>query len=305
MTDSSAGGDESEPSGDDDDAPAAGPAPDPERETVTPSDVAAEVDEEYDFEEFGQRQMAEMTAEEWESAFDPDTWVTGPELLDRVEADLRQRVATRDVFAVVERDSIDGEPVVLAYSDEGYGVVYGDGTVEGTGTVLRDVKPTVALCSMDDYDVPDAPESAGLPNPQEIPEGSAGFGTSLLKYVGLAQLAAGVLLFLAPFVYDPVVRGCPPIQDSAARACSVAGTTLTLTPLGDSAVIAALAGVGFVAFGVFMLVLVANARLSDRFRAEEFRNRLRSAGVGEGERPAFVPDTDNYDRDGEPAEEAP
>ena len=300
MTDSSAGGDESEPSGDD--APAAGREPDSERTQVTPSDVAGEVDEEYDFEEFGPRQMAEMTAEEWDSAFDPDTWITGTELLDRVEADLRHRVATRDVFAVVERDSIDGEPVVLAYSDEGYGVVYGDGTVEGSGTVLRDVKPTVALCSMDDYEVPEPPEGAGLPDPREIPEGSGGFGTSLLKYVGLAQLAAGVLLFLAPFIYDPIVRGCPPIQDSVARACSVAGTTLTLHPLGDSGVIAAIAGIGFVAFGVFMLMLVANARLSDRFRAEEFRNRLRSAGVGEGERPAFVPETDGHDGDDEPAE---
>ena len=303
MTDSSAGEDESEQSGDD--HPAAGREPDPERTSVTPSDVAAEVDEEYDFEEFGPRQMAEMTAEEWDAAFDPDTWITGPELLDRVEADLRHRVATRDVFAVVERDSIDGEPVVLAYSDEGYGVVYGDGTVEGSGTVLRDVKPTVALCSMDDYEVPEPPEGAGLPDPQAIPEGSGGFGTSLLKYVGLAQLAAGVLLFFAPFVYDPVVRGCPPVQGSSARACTVAGTTLNLHPLGESAVIAALAGVGFVVFGVFMLMLVANARLSDRFRAEEFRNRLRSAGVGEGERPAFVPETDGHDDSDEPAEEPP
>ncbi|SEW01940.1 DUF7319 domain-containing protein [Halobacterium jilantaiense] len=303
MTDSSAGGDESEPSGDD--TPPDGREPDPERAQVTPSEVAADVDEEYDFEEFGPGQMADMTAEEWEAAFDPDTWITGADLLDRVEADLRHRVATRDVFAVVERDSIDGEPVVLAYSDEGYGVVYDDGTVEGSGTVLRDVKPTVALCSMDDYDVPEPPEGAGLPDPREIPEGSGGFGTSLLKYVGIAQLVAGVLLFFAPFVYDPIVRGCPSVPDSAAHACSVAGTTLTLHPLGDSAVIAAIAGVGFVAFGVFMLTLVANARLSDRFRAEEFRNRLRSAGVGGGERPPFVPETDGYDESAEPGEEAP
>jgi len=56
---------------------------------------------------------------------------------------------------------------------------------------------------------------------------------------------------------------------------------------------------------VFMLVLVANARLSDRFRAEEFRNRLRSAGVGDGQRPAFVPETDGYDESVEPDEDAP
>ncbi|WP_336034236.1 DUF7319 domain-containing protein [Halobacterium yunchengense] len=251
------------------------------------------VDAEYDFEDFGPREMAEMSADEWEAAFDPDTWITGRDLLDRVEADLRHRVATRDVFAVVERDSIDGEPVVLAYSDEGYAVVYPDGTVRGTGTVLRDVKPTVALCSMDDYDVPDAPENAGLPDPQEVPEGSGGFGTTLLQYVGLAQFAVGVLLVLAPFVYDPLVRTCQPAAGGAGRTCTVAGSTLHLYPLGDSAIIAVIAGIGFALFGGLMLLVVANARLSDRFRSEEFRERLRAAGLGDGERPEFVPETDS------------
>ncbi|MFB6068518.1 MAG: hypothetical protein ABEJ90_01155 [Halobacterium sp.] len=276
MTDSSADGGDSPASGEED----------------APGDLAERVDEEYDFEEFGPREMAEMSVEEWEAAFDPDTWITGERLLDRVEDDLRHRVATRDVFAVVERDTIDGDPVVLAYSDEGYAVVYADGTVEGTGTVLRDVKPTVALCSMDDYDVPNPPEGAGLPEPQEVPEGSGGFGTTLLQYVGLAQVVAGVLLFLAPFTYDPLVRTCPPVAGSSARACSVAGTTLHLHPLGSSAVIAAIAGVGFALFGGLMLLVVANARLSDRFRSEEFRDRLRATGLGDGERPAFVPETD-------------
>jgi ketosteroid isomerase-like protein len=257
------------------------------------AELREQVGDAYDFEEFGPREMAEMDADEWDAAFDPDTWITGGRLLDRVEADLRHRVATRDVFAVVERDSIDGEPVVLAYSDEGYAVVYADGTVQGSGTVLRDVKPSVALCSMDDYDVPEAPEHAGLPDPQDVPEGSGGLGTRLLQYVGLAQLVAGVLLFLAPFVYDPLVRTCPPIEGATGRACTVAGATLELHPLGNSAVIAVIAGVGFVLFGALMLVIVANARLSDRFRSEEFRQRLRAAGVGEGERPEFVPETDS------------
>lgn len=309
MTDSSAGGDETEPadqaaraSGDDTDA---GGDTDQTVESVTASDIADEVDEAYDFEEFGPQQMAEMSADEWDAAFDPDTWITGNDLLDRVEGDLRNRVATRDVFAVVERDSIDGEPVVLAYSDEGYAVVYSDGTVEGSGTVLRDVKPTVALCSMDTYDAPEPADGVGLPDPAEIPEGSGGLGTSLLQYVGIVQLVAGVLLFLSPFVYDPLVRGCPPVAGSSARACEIAGVSLNLHPLGDSAVIAAIAGVGFVVFGIFMLMLVANARLSDRFRAEEFRDRLRSAGVGRGERPPFVPETDGDAEPAESAEEAP
>jgi len=275
MTDSSAGGE---------DTPAA--------DEGQAADLAERVNEEYDFEEFGPREMAEMSVEEWEAAFDPETWITGGELLDRVEDDLRHRVATRDVFAVVERDSIDGEPVVLAYSDEGYAVVYEDGTVEGRGTVLRDVKPTVALCSMDDYDVPTPPEHAGLPDPQDVPEGSGGIGTTLLQYVGLAQVVAGVLLFVAPFTYDPLVRTCPSVAGSNAHDCTLGGTTLQLHPLGDSAIVAVIAGVGFLLFGGLMLLVVANARLSDRFRSEEFRNRLRSAGLDDGERPAFVPETD-------------
>ncbi|WP_232701203.1 DUF7319 domain-containing protein [Halobacterium wangiae] len=275
MTDSSAGGGDPSP-----------------RDEEPPADLAERVDEEYDFEEFGPREMAEMSVDEWEAAFDPETWITGERLLDRVEDDLRHRVATRDVFAVVERDSIDGDPIVLAYSDEGYAIVYGDGTVEGRGTVLRDVKPTVALCSMDDYDVPNPPEHAGLPDPQDVPEGSSGIGTSLLQYVGLAQVVAGLLLFVSPFTYDPLVRTCPQVVGSSARNCTVAGTTLELHPLGDSAIVAVIAGIGFLLFGGLMLLVVANARLSDRFRSEEFRNRLRSAGLGDGERPAFVPETD-------------
>ncbi|AHG03384.1 hypothetical protein HALDL1_07060 [Halobacterium sp. DL1] len=275
MTDSSGGGDDASP-------PDEGAA----------ADLAERVDEEYDFAEFGPREMAEMSVEEWEAAFDPETWITGERLLDRVEDDLRHRVATRDVFAVVERDRIDGQPVVLAYSDEGYAVVYGDGSVEGRGTVLRDVKPTVALCSMDDYDVPNPPEHAGLPDPQDIPEGSGGIGTSLLQYVGLAQVVAGLLLFVSPFTYDPLVRTCPQVPGSTARNCSIGGTTLQLHPLGESAIVAVIAGIGFVLFGGLMLLIVANARLSDRFRSEEFRERLRSAGLGSGERPAFVPETD-------------
>ncbi|WP_232688077.1 DUF7319 domain-containing protein [Halobacterium zhouii] len=268
------------------------PEADAESESQSAEDLREEVEEAYDFEEFGPREMDEMSAAEWEAAFDPDTWIIGEDLLDRVEADLRHRVATRDVFAVVERTTIDSEPVVLAYSDEGYAVVYPDGSVEGRGTVLRDVKPTVALCSMDDYDTPEPPEEAGLPDPAEVPEGSGGFGTTVLQYVGIAQVAAGVFLFLSPFTYDPLVRSCPPVPGSPAHACTIAGTTLRLHPLGQSAVIAALAGVGFVLFGALILLIVANARLSDRFRSEQFRERLRAAGVDSDERPAFVPETD-------------
>ena len=118
-----------------------------------------------DFENFDARDMAAMTREEWEAAFDADSWVTGRRLLDRVETDLRRRVEERDVFAALRRERRDDEERLVAYSDEGYAVVYEDGSVEGRGTVLRDVKPTVALASMPEYEVlePTGSESCRRP----------------------------------------------------------------------------------------------------------------------------------------------
>lgn len=250
------------------------------------------VEEKYDWENFGPRDMQEMTAEEWDVAFDPDAWITGTELLDRVEDDLLRRIAERDVFAVVEREVEDGEDVLVAYADNGFAVVYPDGSVTGSGTVLRDVKPTVALCSMPEYEVEAPPEDAGLPDPAEVPEGSGALGHSILQVIGVAQLLFGAMLFVMPFTYDPLVRGCPSVPGSVAHQCTVAGRDLVLYPLGSSAVMAALAGIAFVIFGIFMLVIVANARLSDRFRAEAFRDRLRATGVGSSERPDFLSDDD-------------
>ncbi len=224
---------------------------------ATTEELRKRVEEEYDFEDFGPQEMAEMSPEEWEAAFDPETWITGKELLDRVEKDMNARIARRDVFAVVERESRGSEERLVAYSDESYAIVYEDGTVEGRGTVLRDLKPSVALCSMPDYDVPDVPER-GLPDPESVPESTGSIGHTLMLAVGIAQLVAAVLLF--------------------------GGWLLT-----DIGVVAAVAALGFGVFGVFMLVLVANARLSDRFRSEEYRERLRDAGVTGDGRPSFVP----------------
>lgn len=250
-----------------------------------PEALRRAVEEKYDWENFGPREMREITPEEWDAAFDPDSWVTGTELLDRVEDDLLRRVAERDVFAVIEREVEDGEEVLVAYADEGYAIVYADGSVEGSGTVLRDVKPTVALCSMPNYEVAEPPEGAGLPDPEEVPEGGGGLGHTILQTIGIVQLLFGAVLFIMPFTYDPFVNGCQQIPGSEAHRCVLAGQELVLFPLGSSGIIAALAGVAFVIFGIFMLVIVANARLSDRFRAEEFRNRLRASGVGQEDRP--------------------
>lgn len=222
------------------------------------SDLAERIEEKYDLENFTPADMAEMTPEEWDALFDPDTWITGPALLDRLEADLKNRIADRDVFAVLERERVDGEEVLLAYSDEGYAIVYQDGSIEGSGTVLRDVKPSVALASMDDYEVPDAPDGAVLPTPEEIAEGSGQLGNVVMQAVGGIQLVAGVVLLIAWIGFGlPVVAG--------------------------------LAAFGFLIFGAFIFLLVANARLSDRFRAAEYRDRLRSVGIDTNERPEFVP----------------
>jgi hypothetical protein len=228
-----------------------------------------QVEEKYDFEEFGASDMAEMSADEWEVAFDPETWITGEELLDRVERDLKQRVADRDVFARVERH--DGR--LVAYSDTGYATVDADGTVEGRGTVLRDVKPTVALCSMESYDVPADPPEGRLPEARDVPEGSGDLGNKMLQVVAGFQVLAGLVLVGAWLLISLQVVAPP---GGSVRSLNVIAMLV--------------AGLAFVAIGVLLFAVVANARLSDRFRAEEYRNRLRAVDLEPGERPEFLPE---------------
>jgi hypothetical protein len=225
-----------------------------------------EVEEKYDFENFGPSDMAQMSAEEWEAAFDPDTWIVGPDLLDRVEQDLKSRIQSREVFAVLERFEEGGEERLVAYSDEGYAIVSPDGSVEGQGTVVRDVKPTVALCSMDSYEVPDAPEDVSLPSPAEVPEGTGQLGNNLLQLIAFAQILVGTGLIGIWLFTDAIP-----------------------TPGGYVDLVAPMIALIFIGIGLFLFMVVANARLSDRFRAEEFRDRLRAAGVEDGERPDFLP----------------
>ncbi|MFB6102724.1 MAG: hypothetical protein ABEJ73_09175 [Haloplanus sp.] len=241
-------------------------------DTADTDDVEAlrrEVEERYDFENFGPSDMAEMSVEEWEAAFDPDTWIVGTELLDRVEADLKTRIARRDVFAVLERYEEDGEERLIAYSDEGYAIVAPDGSVEGRGTVVRDVKPTVALCSMDSYEVPDAPDDVSLPSPDDVPEGTGQLGNNLLQLIAFAQIVAGLGL-TGIWLFTDMIP----------------------TPGGYIDLVAPMTGLVFVGIGVFLFAVVANARLSDRFRAEEFRARLRAVGVDDDDRPEFLPPLD-------------
>jgi hypothetical protein len=259
-----------------DDGVTSGNGPDDggEQEDAELDALRREVEEKYDFENFGPRDMAEMSQQEWEAAFDPGTWITGDELLDRVEADVKNRVASRDIFARVERF----DDLLIAYSDNGYAAVYPDGSVEGRGTVLRDVKPVVALCSMDSYEVPDAPEEAVLPAPQEVPESSDALGNTVLQVVAGAQVLAGLALFVASLLYGFGIVSQP-------------GTTSQFS----NPALLFVAALGFLVIGVALFAVVANARLSDKYRAEEFRNRLRAVGLEDGERPEFLDELSGFE----------
>ena len=255
------------------DVPAAEESAGDRPEGETEEDLEAlrrEVEEKYDFEDFGPADMAEMTGEEWEAAFDPETWITGEALLDRVEDELNQRVADRDVFARIERR----EGRIVAYSDTGYATVYADGSVEGRGTVLRDVKPTVALCSMEEYDPPENPPEGKLPEPQEVPEGSGQLGNWMLQAVAGVQVLAGLALVGAWLLMTVGLLSTP--AGASVRSLNVIGMLV--------------AGILFLAIGILLFIVVANARLSDRFRAEEYRNRLRAIGVEPGEHPDVLPE---------------
>jgi hypothetical protein len=110
--------------------------------------------------------------------------------------------------------------------------------------------------------VPDVPEGEVLPTPAEVPEGGSELGNQMLQVVAFAQALAGLAL-VGAFIF--------------------AGAT----------VIALVAGLFFLAIAFVLFFTVANARLSDRFRAEEFRDRLRAMNVGEGERPDYLPVDEN------------
>lgn len=236
------------------------------------AELRTQVEETYDFDDFGPADMAEMNREEWEVAFDADTWITGNALIDRVEQDLQSRIATREVFARLERHPGENGDRLLAYSDEGYAIVNPDGSVEGQGTVLRDVEPTVALCSIDSYDPLTPPEDPDLPDPEDVESGSGELGNTMLQAIAATQILAGVGLLAAWLFVD-------------------------LQPNSSGAdVVAPAAGLGFILVGGFLFVVVANARLSDRFRAEEYRKRLRAVDEA-GERPEFVPSLSGDDRE--------
>jgi hypothetical protein len=62
-------------------------------------------------------------------------------------------------------------------------------------------------------------------------------------------------------------------------------------------------GLFFLIVGFFLFLTVANARLSDRMRSEQYRDRLRAVGAGSEERPSFLPN-EAFETGGRELEEA-
>ena len=252
-----------------------GEKPNPDATQAAESDeeldeLRATVEEKYDFDEFGPAEMAQMSGDEWEAAFDPETWITGKRLLDRVESDLKSKIAAREIFAVVERD--DSQLVV--YADTGYAVVSADGTVEGEGGVRRDVEPVVAMCSMDEYEVSEPPANYELPAADQVPEQTGEFGNLMIQLIAGGQVIGGSAL-LGAFILRLV-----------------------------ETVVAPVVGGLFLIVGIGLFALVANARLSDRFRAEQYRSRLRAVEAGGIDRPE-IEGNDGTTADGrEPSQRA-
>ncbi|WP_280537071.1 hypothetical protein [Halopenitus sp. POP-27] len=261
-----------EPAGPIDEGPDESSSADPETH-ADGTTLREEVERKYDFDNFGPADMAKMTVEEWEAAFDPETWITGSELLDRVEAELKNRIASRDVFATFERDVVDGSERLVVYSDEGYAVVSESGDVRGRGTVLRDLEPIVALCSMDDYDVPEPPANWALPDPEDVSEGSNELGNLMMQVVAGVQLVAGFAL-LGAWIFA-----------------------------GVETLVAPALGVLFLLGSLFFFSTVANARLSDRFRSAEYRDRLRALQAART-RPDVPPAADDAETDDAGTDEA-
>lgn len=244
-------------------------SPSPDEPSI--EELRRRVEETYDFENFSEADMAEMSVEEWSAVFDPDSWITGDALIDRVDRDLRARVDRREFFAVIERVTVDGTDCVLAYTDSGYALVRPDGSVDGEGSIRVDIEPVVALCAMEEYTVPESVTDNPLPNPNEITAGTGELGNRLIQVIAGVQVVAGIGLLIAPLV-------------------------ITL-PTSSAAGITTVMGLIFLVIGIGIFLLVANARLSDRFRAEDYRNRLRAAGVGSESRPEFLPPIDESDDD--------
>ena len=106
--------------------------------------------------------------------------------------------------------------------------------------------------------MPEPPDDWSLPHPDTVPQGSGEFGNLMVQVIAVVQVLAGAALLVASFVIDL------------------------------NTIVAPVIGIVFLIIGLLLFVMVANARLSDRFRSEEYRDRLRALRQAK-ERPDFVP----------------
>ncbi|PYZ02687.1 hypothetical protein C8039_03785 [Halogeometricum sp. wsp3] len=111
-----------------------------------------------DFDNFGPSDMVELAAEEWDVAFDENPG--SPPTNSSTELRGTCETAWRTVMCSLASSRRQDQPRVLVYSDEGYALVTPDGDLQGEGTVYRDVRPTLVLCSMDDFEVAEPPEDS-------------------------------------------------------------------------------------------------------------------------------------------------
>jgi len=101
-----------------------------------------------------------------------------------------------------------------------------------------------------------------------VPEGSGELGNRMLQVIAGVQLLAGIAMLAGAVLALVDVIGGP-------------GANIEFLVVG---------GLAFVGVSLVLFFTVANARLSDKFRAEEYRDRLRAVGLDNGERPDFVPE---------------
>lgn len=189
--------------------------------------------------------------------------IVGLDLIDRIEADTKDRIRRRNILAMIERISIEGIDHILIYDDLGYAIVEPDGSVSGIGSIRAEMENVVVLCSMSNYDVPELIKDNFLPNISSTYKPPNQIGNKLLQILSLSFFIIGCTLLVSPIFLN-----------------FYASSATILTTIS---------GFGFILISLFITTMVVHSRLSDRFRSSEYQNRLKNIGIGSNSRPSFIP----------------
>ncbi len=189
--------------------------------------------------------------------------IVGTDLLDRIEADTKDRIRRRNILAMIERISIEGTGHILIYDDLGYALVEPDGSVSGIGSIRTEIENVVVLCSMSSYDVPELLNGNFLPKISSTYKPANQIGNKLLQTLSFSFFIIGFILLISPIFIN-----------------FYASSATILTTIS---------GLGFILTSLFIITLVIHSRLSDRFRSSEYQNRLKNIGIGSNSRPSFIP----------------